>query len=224
MDEQLAKHRDFGIDATILQPASCHDIESVREQHDRIAELTRQYPGRYYGMANPNPHLKDVVYETEVRRCVEEPGFVGIKIHTFAHAVIRPDAPDAKCSSLPASSGPSWCTREREFRSPTPRISLPWRRTIRKYLSSMAHCGMMIMAGETAIAMRTSPNLYADITWTAGFQLKHWAQKFGAQRFMFGTDHADNAGTELAKVRTCGLSEEDQEWVLHKSARSVYSL
>ncbi|MBB3125482.1 hypothetical protein FHS19_000136 [Paenibacillus rhizosphaerae] len=224
-EEQLEKHQTFSVDKTILQPASCHDIETVREQHDRIARAARDYPGQFYGMANPNPHLKDAVYEEEVRRCVEELGFVGIKIHTFAHAVHPGGRDGTKVFKLAQKLNVPVMVHTGAgipFANPTnliaPALAFPDVNIV------MAHCGMMIMAGETAIAMKAAPNLYADITWTAGFNLRHWAHEFGAHRFLFGTDHADNAGTELAKVKTCGLTEEEQEWILHQSAQSVYRL
>jgi hypothetical protein len=224
-EELLEKHRSHGIAATIVQPASCHDLETVRAQHDAIADLAKRYPGQFLGMANPNPHLPDAVYGFEVRRCVEELGFVGIKIHTFAHAV-HPCGLDGRKvfalasklkvpvmvhtgAGIPFANPTNLIQPAREF----PDVSIV-----------MAHCGMMIMAGETGIAMKECPNLYADITWTAGFQLRHWSEQFGAHRFLFGTDHADNTGTELAKVRSCGLSQEQQDWILYKSAQQVYGL
>lgn len=224
-EEQLGKHEQYGIAKTILQPASCHDIETVREQHDRIAQAAKAYPGQYYGMANPNPHLKDAVYEEEVRRCVEELGFVGIKIHTFAHAVHPGGRDGKKVFALARELNVPVMVHTGAgipFANPTnliePALEFPDVKIV------MAHCGMMIMAGETSIALKAAPNLYADITWTAGFNLRHWSREFGAHRFMFGTDHADNTGTELAKVKTCGLTDEEQEWILYRSAQSVYRL
>jgi predicted TIM-barrel fold metal-dependent hydrolase len=224
-EEQLEKHETYSIAKTILQPASCHDIETVREQHDRIAQVTKAFPGQFYGMANPNPHLKDAVYEAEVRRCVEELGFVGIKIHTFAHAVHPGGRDGRKVFALARKLDVPVMVHTGAgipFANPTnliaPALEFPDVKIV------MAHCGMMIMAGETAIALKAAPNLYADITWTAGFNLRHWSQEFGANRFMFGTDHADNTGTELAKVKTCGFTEEEQEWILFRSAQSVYRL
>jgi predicted TIM-barrel fold metal-dependent hydrolase len=223
LEEQLQKHEEFGIQTTILQPASCHGIETVREQHDRIAAVAARHPGRFYGMANPNPHLSDSVYEAEVRRCVEKLGFVGLKLHTFAHAVHPGSRDGRKVFGLARELGVPVMVHTGAgipFANPTNLIAVA--RDFPEVDIVMAHCGMMIMAGETAIAMEACPNLYADITWTAGFNLRHWARDFGANRFLFGTDHADNTGTELAKVRTCGLSAEEQEWVLHRSAMAVY--
>lgn len=225
LEEQLEKHAAYGIASTILQPASCHDLPTVRAQHDRIAAAAAAYPGRFYGMANPNPHLPDAVYEAEVRRCVEELGFVGIKIHTFAHAVHPAGRDGRQVFSLARKLGVPVMVHTGAgipFANPTNLIGVA--RDYPDVHIVMAHCGMMIMAGETSIAMREAPNLYADITWTAGFNLRHWCEEFGAERFLFGTDHADNAGTEIAKVRTCGLSAGDQESIFGRSAERLYRL
>ncbi|MBC8081171.1 MAG: amidohydrolase [Gorillibacterium sp.] len=225
LQEQFDKHQAYGVVKTILQPGTCHELHTVSAQHDAIAAVIRQYPGKFYGMANPNPHLNDAAYEREIRRCVEELGFVGIKLHTFAHAVHPGSRDGRKVFSL---------ARELEvpvmvhtgagipFANPTNLIAVA--RDFPEVKIVIAHCGMMIMAGETEISMSACSNLYADVTWTAGFQLKRWAGKFGAERFMFGSDHADNAGTELAKVRTCGLTNDEQAWVLHRSAEAIYNL
>lgn len=224
-EEQISKHEDYHINRTILQPASCHDLDTVVEQHNAIAAMTKEFPGVFYGMANPNPHLNDSLYEKEIRRCIEELGFVGIKIHTFAHAV-HPAGRDGRKvfdwarklkvpvmvhtgSGIPFSNPSNLIPIAEEY----PDVNIV-----------IAHCGMMVMAGETALAMKRCPNLYADITWTGGFLLRHWAEELGSHRFMFGTDHADNTGTELAKLRTCGLKEEDQAWMLYKTALEVYQL
>lgn len=225
LQEQLDKHKEFGIAKTILQPASCHGIEDVRAQHDAIAETIRDYPGQFLGMANPNPHLPDAVYEAELRRCVEELGFVGVKIHTFAHAVHPCGSAGRKVFRLASALGIPVMVHTGAgipFANPSnliePAIENPEIPII------MAHCGMMIMAGETAIAMKAAPNLYADITWTAGFQLKRWSEQFGAHRFLFGTDHADNTGAELGKLRSCGLSADDQAMILGEAAAKVFRL
>ncbi len=222
-EDQLNKHKIFQVDRTILQPASCHDLESVVDQHNTIAALTQEFPGVFYGMANPNPHLKAALYEQEIRRCIEELGFVGIKIHTFAHAVHPSGHDGRKVFDLARKlQVPVMVHTGSGIPFANPSNLIPAAEQYPDVKIIIAHCGMMIMAGETGMAMKRCPNLYADITWTGGFLLRHWAEELGAHRFMFGTDHADNAGTELAKLRTCGLSDADQEWMLYKTALDVY--
>ncbi|MDF2923810.1 MAG: amidohydrolase 2 [Paenibacillaceae bacterium] len=224
-EEQLEKHRLFGISATVIQPGTCHGLPEVKEQHDAIAVLMREFPGGFYGMANPNPHLKDAEYEGEVRRCVEELGFVGIKIHTAAHAVNPGGRDGRKVFALARKLGvPVMVHTGAGIPFANPANLIPVALEFPDVPIVMAHCGMMIMAGEAIIAMRSCPNLYADITWTSGFNIRRWSEEVGADRFMFGSDHADNAGTELAKVQTAGLTEEQREWILHRTARKVFAL
>ena len=44
----------------------------------------------------------------------------------------------------------------------------------------LAHCGMMVMAGEMPLVLKDHPNVYADITWTSGFLVRKWSEEFGA--------------------------------------------
>ena len=195
-------------------------------QHDAIAEAARLFPGKFYPrMANPNPHLRDDIYEAELRRCVEELGFIGVKLHTFAHAVHPGGRDGTKVFKLARELGIPVMVHTGAgipFANPSNLIEVAER--FPEVPIVMAHCGMMIMAGETILALRKCNNLYADITWTAGFQIKHWADEVGADRFMFGTDHADDTGTELAKIRTCGLRAEQQEQILHGTAERIYGI
>lgn len=218
--EQLEKHRRYGISKTILQPGTCHDLETVMEQHDAIASMIKRFEGQFCGMSNPNPHLKDSLYEGEVRRCIEDMGFVGIKLHPFAHAV-NPCSKDGRkvfmladklCVPVMVHTGPGI-----PFANPSNLIPLAEEYGNVKII--MAHCGLGISSGEVTIVMKRCSNVFADISWTAGFQIRHWVSEFGAHRFMFGSDHADNAGTELEKIRTCGLTKEEQEWILFRSSK-----
>lgn len=224
-EAQLLKHREFHIHASIVQPGSCHDLESVQEQHDVIASMQREYSGQFYGMANPNPHLKDALYEAEVRRCMEQLGFVGIKLHTSAHAVLPVGKDGLKVFALARKLGvPVMVHTGAGIPFANPSNLIPAAEQFPEVKIVIAHCGMMVMAAELPIVMERCSNVYADITWTAGFAVKHWSEQFGAHRFMFGTDQSANTGTELAKVRTSGLSPVQQEWIMHKTARSVFHL
>jgi len=87
LDELIHKMDEYAVDMQIVQPGTCHDLESVKKQHNDIAALCREYPGRFYGMANPSPHLETGSYNGEIARCIEGLGFIAIKLHPFAHGV-----------------------------------------------------------------------------------------------------------------------------------------
>ena len=85
--ELVEKMEHYEVDVQIVQPATCHDLDTVVGQHNAIHDLTREFPGHFYGMANPSPHLPADVYHTEIKRCIEELGFKAIKIHPMASGV-----------------------------------------------------------------------------------------------------------------------------------------
>src|SRR5207244_908216 len=84
--EALVRNQELNhVDITIVQPALTVQLATAQRLHDAIAELAEGHPGRFYGMADPNPHLTEAEYRREVTRCIRDLGFVGIKLHTLAH-------------------------------------------------------------------------------------------------------------------------------------------
>ena len=73
-----AKIAEHAVDVQIVQPGTCHTLDDARAQHDAIAALCRERPGRFLGMANPSPHLPPDAYRAEVRRDVENAQRMGI--------------------------------------------------------------------------------------------------------------------------------------------------
>jgi predicted TIM-barrel fold metal-dependent hydrolase len=111
------------VDVQIVQPGTCHDLRTVRGQHhDAIAGLCAEFPGRFFGMANPSPHLPPEVYADEVARCFLELGFTSIKLHPMAHGVNPASRDrDGGSSRRPADKEyRSWFTRARALPSRTP--------------------------------------------------------------------------------------------------------
>jgi len=222
---QHEKIRLNGVNATIIQPGTCHDLKTVQEQHDAIADLMRRHPGEFFGMANPSPHLPEEDYYEEIRRCIKELGFVGIKLHPLAHAVKPTNRAGRKVFEV-----------ANEFKVPlmvhtgagipfaSPSELIPMAKAYPELPIVMAHLGLLISAGEAFTAMELRHNLYADSTWTGGYLLREVVRKYGAYRLMMGSDHHDNCPTEIAKLSTIGLSDDEIEWVLWRSAKALYRL
>lgn len=222
---QWEKIKQFGVDMTILQPAAVHTLDEVIVLHDAIAALCKQHPDKFAGMANPNPHLKDKDYEKEVRRCIEELGFVGIKVHPQAHGVNPAGRDGMKVFALANElKVPVMIHTGTGIQFANPVNAIPVAQKYQDLPIILAHCGMMIMANEAFLAMETCGNIYGDISWTGGFLIHDWVRHFGAHRLMFATDHADNCGAELNKIRTIGLTEDEQNWIFAKTALEVFKL
>lgn len=216
------KHEKYGIDISIVQPGATYYSDEMKAQHTAIAELCKKYPGHFYGMANPNPHLRYEAYADELKRCVEELGFIGVKLHPTANG-INPCGRDAQkvfeLASLYRLPVMIHTGTGAPYAGPINAM-----RIAQKYPELtivMAHCGMLHLLNEVIAGMNTCSNLYADLSWTFGPQ---FTREIGVERFMFATDLSYNAGTELAKIRTSGLLEEEQEWIFYKTALKVYHL
>jgi hypothetical protein len=214
-----------GIDASLVQPGTCHDLAGVQRQHDAIADAAARHPGRLFGIANPNPHLADAEYEAEVRRCVERLHFVGLKIHPFGHAVNPLGRHGRRAFALAAGldipvivhtgAGIPWAA---------PSLLAPVAEAHPDLRIVVAHAGGGILAVEAGLLAERCGNTYLECSWTAGFTIRRWVQTFGPRRILFGSDHAENAAAELANFRAAGLTREELDWTLGRAAATVFRL
>lgn len=223
--ELLESQEENGIDVTLVQPAVVHDLATVQRYHDAVADLCARYPGRFYGMANPNPHLPGDEYEREVQRCVQDLEFVGIKLHPFGHAVNpcgrhgRRVFAVADALNVPVmvhtGNGLPWAA---------PALVAPLAEQYPNLPIVIAHAGSMMCAGEAGQLAARYANVYLEPSWTGGFLIREWVRHLGARRVMFGSDHADNAATELAKFRSIGLDEDELAFTLGETASEVFGV
>ncbi len=213
-----------GIDVTLVQPGTVHDLASAQEQHDDIADLAARHAGRFRGIANPSPHLPAEEYEREVRRCIDGLGFVGLKIHPLAHAVNPLGNHGRRAFAL-----------ARELAIPVmvhTGAGLPWAAPSLLDPIAQEHPGLQIvvahgggmLSAEAGLLAARRPNVYVEVSWLGGHHVREWVHRLGAQRVLFGSDHAGNAAAELAKFRTAGLTEEELRWVLGGTAAAVFDL
>ncbi len=217
--ELIESQEANAIDVTLVQPSLVHDLEAVKRYHDAIADLAARFAGRFYGMANPNPHLPGDEYEKEVRRCVGDLKFVGVKLHPFAHGVNPVGRHGRRVFALAAEldvpvmvhtgAGIPWSA---------PALMASVAREHPDLRIVLAHSGAMILAGEAIAVAREHENVYLEASWTGGFLVRGWVKELGAGRVMFGSDHADNAATELVKFRSIGLTEGELALVLGGAA------
>ena len=223
-EDLISKLDNSNADIQIVQPGTCHDISQVKIEHDNISKLCKDFPGQFFGMANPNPHLDSRTYIDEISRCIEELGFIAIKIHPLASG-INPssrsgrkvfDAARKYMVPVMVHTGSGI-----PFAGPVNIIKLAKEYSDLKII--MAHCGQIILANEAETVFNLCPNVYGDTSWTPGFIIRKWISKHG-NRIMLGSDHADNLMTELTKISTAGLTDDEREFILSKTAMDVFKL
>ena len=224
-EELLTGMEKNGVDASIVQPGTVIGLRKVVEQHNAIVDLSKKIPRRIFGMANPNPHLPGKAYRGELRRCVEDLGFIGVKLHPFGHSVNPSKSVGRKVFEAAFDLGiPVMVHTGAGVPWALPSALIPVAMDFPELKIILAHCGTGIFSDEAALAARLCRNIYLETSWLPGYTILDFCRTFGADRVMFGSDHSENVATELAKFRTVGLADEELKWCLGKTAAKVFDI
>lgn len=222
-EEDLIEKMMEGCDVQIVQPGTTHTLADAVRQHDAIADLCRKYPGRFCGMANPSPHLPGTGYEDELLRCVQSLHFIAVKLHTLANAVGPNTKAGRKVFEAARALGIPVMVHTGAGGFASPINLLGPAKEFKDVKIVMAHGGEIALAEESAAVLAACPNVYGDTSWVPGFSVRNWTRAYG-HRMMFASDMPDNYGTELAKMRTCGLTEDERGGILWRTAGEVFGL
>ena len=213
----------FGITHAIVLPLpSVHDF---RGDHDAIAEMAEQHPGRIFGCVCVPAQEGSAVVREETRRCVEEYGFVALKFHPFHHgggpASVRGDMvfSAAREFDIPVmshtGSGAPWSL-------PTQLIPAAQKYPEVNFIA--AHSGQEIYADDALLAAKTCENIYLDSAWTSAGPVNKFIKAVGADRVMLSTDLPANNATEMAKWRHLPITPEQRIESLNTMPRRLFKL
>jgi uncharacterized protein len=224
-DELMAVQQANGVARTIVQPGATLTLESARQQHDDIAALSRDLPDRFLGMACLSPRLPADAYRGEVQRCIRELEFVGVKLHTLAHAT----SPISKAGRLVFETAaeldvPVMIHTGVGLPWGAPSLIIPAARDFPSVRIVMAHSGGQMFAVEALVAAQVCPNIWLETTWLPGATIRNFVRTIGPERVLFGSDMAYNLPIALFTHRAIGLTDTELEWVLGKTAKQVYGL
>jgi uncharacterized protein len=216
--------RRWGVNVSLVMPHS-HGTPDPERAHDRVFTFIQNNAGTCFGIADINPMLSDEAYWKEATRCVNDFGFVALKLHPLLH----PCNPLAKSATKvfeaakflgvpvishtglgsPFSLPALLISRAREF----PDVPIV-----------MAHAGQNFYIAEAVIAAEVCENLFLEPSWCGAHRVKDAIRKLGSQRFMMGSDSRLNIPVELTKYRTIGLSDQELEDCLGGTAARVFRL
>lgn len=222
----ISAYDEYDVDKAIIQPYICRPyIKDTAEVHNRIYAMCKAQPGRFYGMISINPHFRPEEYEAEAKRCVEQLGFVGIKMTTIGHA-INPSSRDgmhvfevAKEYDLPVMIHTG-------LGAPFAAPITAWRaiETFPTVKTVIAHTGGNEMQEQALILAKKYENVYLEPSWMPGVCIAAMVKAIGADRILFSSDSAANLGVALSTFRLSIKDPEDLETMLHKTAQQVYKL
>ena len=188
--------------------------------NNAVAEAVSMHPGRLYGMAFVNPGFRDAAL-SEVERCVNELGFVGVKLyhHYFMDDPVQYPLIE-KCIDLDipilihAGHVMDPGTRARQ-----PRISdgVHMSNVARRYPEARFIMGHIGGGGDwqwSVKAIADTPNVYADIGGTIydRTMIEESVKLLGSRRLLFATDSIWDSG--VGKLLGADISPEDKKTIL----------
>jgi predicted TIM-barrel fold metal-dependent hydrolase len=222
-DQLLKAMKQHQVDVALVMPQPTRD--PIRPIHDAIAAAVARHPGRLCGMASIDPWWSDGEYQAEARRCVEQLGFVGLKLHPLGHniapshaaadKVFRSAAELAVPVIVHTGLGTPWSL---------PSLCIPPARRYPQLPIILAHAGWGIYSPEAFVAAEVCPNILLEPSWCPTYVAQKMIGQFGADRVLFGSDHVTNLPVELTKYRSIGLDQQQLASVLGGTARSVFPL
>ncbi len=220
-DRMLAQMAGSGIDRSLLIPFPV--VEDYRKQHDVIAAAVRAYPGRFAGAVCLNPFLPRQEFLDEVRRCVEELGFCGIKLQPQYQALNPISARsdflfEAACEhKIPVI----WHTGTgAPFALPSLLIA-PARR-FPDLPIVLAHSGGSVYALEAIVAAGVCPNIYLELSSLMPHLVLEVMTHVSASRLMIGSDLPESVDAEISKIIGLPVTDDQKREVLWGTAARLF--
>ncbi len=220
-DRMLAQMAGSGIDRSLLIPFPV--VEDYRKQHDVIAAAVREYPGRFAGAVCLNPFLPRQEFLDEVRRCVEELGFCGIKLQPQYQALNPISARSdflfeaAREHKIPVI----WHTGTgAPFALPSLLIA-PARR-FPDLPIVLAHSGGSVYALEAIVAAGVCPNIYLELSSLMPHLVLEVMTHVPASRLMIGSDLPESVDVEISKIIGLPVTDDQKREVLWGTAARLF--
>jgi hypothetical protein len=230
-DRKLIEAADkLGIDqlcCSILTPRRPATVEGFQECNQWMADGMRRFPGRVLGYCYINPGAGQPALD-EIRRCVVDQGFMGIKLyneHTCTEPVLFPLVELAIELGVPILQHAGHMNF---FLESQPHLSDGGHlaELARRYPEAMLICGHVGGGGDwqwTIKALRNAPTVCLD---TSGSVVDEGIVEMavgvlGADRVLFACDNSMTAG--MGKMIGADLPEADKQKILGGNMAGILS-
>jgi predicted TIM-barrel fold metal-dependent hydrolase len=221
-DRKLIEAADkLGIDqlcCSTLTPQHPATADGFRECNRWTADGIRRFPGRVLGYCYVNPGYQRQALE-EIHRCVEDRGFIGIKLYneyTCTEPVVFPIVELAIELGVPILQH---ALHSHYFVEDQPRMSDSGHlaELARRYPEAMLICAHISGGGDwewTVKAARHAPNVFLDTSGSVTDEgtVEMAVAVAGIDRVVFGCDSSMTAG--VGKIRGANLSAQDKQKIL----------
>jgi len=223
VDEALKEYNGYNIECLVVAPlrGEAYNVE-IKVVNERFRKLLNAYKDpKVIGLAVVNPwHWEDL--EAQIEEYLKSGIFKGIKLfpsiqgfHVNDEIVYPIMDLAAKLRTLvyiPSGYPPQTPLEIADLASSYPEVKIV-----------MGHAGFSDMWIEITNALRRNDNLYVDIsTQTQIRAIRRAIRDLGPHKFVYASDMPfSHPRLELYKVKLLGLSEDEEEALLHGNAKEL---
>lgn len=220
--DQLLRDMDrHGVERSMVIPFPV--VADHRSQHDLIGRAVLAHPDRLSGAACVYPFIPEADFRDEVRRCREQYGFRALKLQPQYHGLnplsaINSFFFETALENLMAVI----CHTGSGLPFASPALAMMPARNFPDLTIVLAHCGGGMMVHEAILAAVFCPNIVLELSTLMPHNVLEVLAHVPGDRLMIGSDLPENLTTEINKILTLEVPEEDRRNILEGTARRVF--
>ncbi len=211
------------LDAMMVLPLS-EPLPDNRTMHDRIYEFTKVRPGKIFGVVDMHPRHPYEVYFEEARRCIQDMGFVAIKLHPMLQGVNPVSKVADKAFRAANELGVPLMVHTGVMMGWTPALLLNKAKEYPDLKIVLCHAGTLNGANEAIMVAELCPNVYLEPTWCPIHAIEKMIKVLGPERVTMSSDGPINTKQVICEAKNMNLSDYEREMYMGEAAIKLYNL
>lgn len=210
-----------GIDRSLLIPFPV--VEDYRREHDEIGAALRAHPDRFSGAACLDPFVPEPEFRAEVRRCRETYGFQALKLQP-QYQGINPLSERSAFLFETALDNSMVLVCHTGAGAPfaLPSLFIHPARHYPELRIVLGHAGGGIYALEAVVAASVCPNIFIELSTVTPHTVLEILGHVGPHRLMAGSDLPESVETEIGKIQTLPIPDQDKQTILWDVPAKVF--
>jgi predicted TIM-barrel fold metal-dependent hydrolase len=220
-DDLLRNMDRHGVDRSVVIPFPV--VDDYRCEHDLIGRAVKAHPDRLVGAACLNPYVPRTEFTGEVRRCREVYGFRALKLQPQYQGLNPLSASSDFFFEAAVSNGmAAICHTGAGLPFALPSLCMMPARKFPDLTLVVAHSGGGVFVHEAILAAVFCPNIVLELSSLMPHHVLEVLAHVPSARLMVGSDLPESLETEIGKVLTLEINEEDKRRMLFDTAAGVF--
>jgi predicted TIM-barrel fold metal-dependent hydrolase len=212
---------EHGVDHALAIPFPV--VDDYRREHDLIGRAVHDHPDRFIGAACLNPFLPRPEFQDEVRRCREHYGFRALKLQPQYHG-LNPFSAASDFFFETAIGNQMAVVVHTGAGLPfsLPSLCMMPARKFPDLTLVIAHCGGGIFVHDAILAALFCPNVVLELSSLMPHHVIEVLNHVPAARLMIGSDLPESTGTEIGKILSLAVCDQQRREILHDTAARIF--